>query len=58
MIQGRDSLTCLVGCRLEILSAEGQRVGFVEAQSRRAVSGAEPAGRGRRRRCCATPWTT
>lgn len=46
MIQGRDSLTCLVGCRLEILSAEGQRVGFVEAQSRRAVSGAD-AGRPR-----------
>jgi hypothetical protein len=41
MIQGRDSLTCLVGCRLEILSAEGQRMGFVEAQSRRAVSGAD-----------------
>ena len=46
MIQGRDSLTCLVGCRLEILSAEGQRLGFVEAQSRRAVSGSD-AGRPR-----------
>ena len=41
MIQGRDSLTCLVGCRLEILSAEGQRVGFVEAQARTAVSGSD-----------------
>ena len=46
MIQGRDSLTCLVGCRLEIRSAEGQRLGFVEAQSRRAVSGSD-AGRPR-----------
>ncbi|MFC7476397.1 hypothetical protein ACFQS7_18670 [Dankookia sp. GCM10030260] len=46
MVQGRDSLTCLVGCRLEILSAEGQRLGFVEAQSRRAVSGTD-AGRPR-----------
>jgi hypothetical protein len=43
MIQGRDSLTCLVGCRLEILSAEGERLGFVEAQSRRAVSGSDAA---------------
>lgn len=41
MIQGRDSLTCLVGCRLEILSTEGQRMGFVDAQSRRAVSGSD-----------------
>jgi hypothetical protein len=41
MIQGRDSLTCLVACRLEILSAEGERLGFVEAQSRRAVSGTD-----------------
>jgi hypothetical protein len=46
LVQGRDSLTCLVGCRLEILSAEGQRMGFVEAQSRRAVSGTD-AGRPR-----------
>jgi hypothetical protein len=41
MIQGRDSLTCLVGCRLEILSPVGGRLGFVEAQSRRAVGGAD-----------------
>lgn len=46
LVQGRDSLTCLVGCRLEILSAEGQRLAFVEAQSRRAVSGTD-AGRPR-----------
>jgi hypothetical protein len=39
LVQGRDSLTCLIGCRLEILSAEGQRMAFVEAQSRRAVTG-------------------
>ncbi|MDO9710572.1 hypothetical protein [Paracraurococcus lichenis] len=41
LISGRDSLTCLLGCRLEILSAEGQRMGFVEAQSRRAVNGTD-----------------
>ncbi|MBK1661998.1 hypothetical protein [Paracraurococcus ruber] len=41
LVQGRDSLTCLVGCRLEILSPAGERQGFVEAQSRRAVSGRE-----------------
>lgn len=39
LAQGRESLTCLLGCRLDILSAEGERLGFVEAQSRRVVSG-------------------
>ena len=39
LVEGRERLTCLVGCRLEILSAEAQRLGFVEAQSRRSVSG-------------------
>jgi hypothetical protein len=46
LVQGRDSLTCLVGCRLEILDAGGSRLGFVEAQSRRAITGRE-AGRPR-----------
>lgn len=46
MLRGGDGLTCLVGCRLDILSAAGERLGFVEAQSRRAVSGAD-AGRPR-----------
>lgn len=37
--QGRDQLTCLLGCRLEVLSPLGSRLGFVEAAARRAVSG-------------------
>ena len=41
MLRSGDGLTCLVGCRLDILSATGERLGFVEAQSRRAVSGAD-----------------
>jgi hypothetical protein len=39
VIQGRDQLNCLLGCRLEILSPLGSRLGFVEAAARRAVSG-------------------
>ncbi|MBL6454948.1 hypothetical protein JMJ55_06410 [Belnapia sp. T6] len=39
LVQARDSLNCLLACRLEILSSLGSRLGFVEAQSRRAVSG-------------------
>ena len=42
-MQGRSSLTCLLGCRLEILSPHGSRLGFVEAQSRRAVTGPDAA---------------
>ncbi|TCZ64010.1 hypothetical protein [Roseicella aquatilis] len=43
LVPGRDSLTCLLGCRLDILSAEGERLGFVEAQSRRVVTGPDAA---------------
>ena len=39
VLQGQESLTCLLACRLEILSQLGSRLGFVEAQSRRAVNG-------------------
>jgi hypothetical protein len=39
VMQGRDQLTCLLGCRLEVLSPLGSRLGFVEAAARRAVSG-------------------
>ena len=39
LVQGQDSLTCLLACRLDILSSLGTRLGFVEAQSRRAVNG-------------------
>jgi hypothetical protein len=38
---GAVALACALGCRLEILSAEGGRLGFVEAEARAAVSGAE-----------------
>lgn len=41
LVEGRESLSCLLGCRLEIRSALGSRLGFVEAQSRRAVNGPE-----------------
>jgi hypothetical protein len=43
MIQLRDSLTCLLACRLEILSAEGAAQGFIEAQARRVVQGSDAA---------------
>jgi hypothetical protein len=39
LVQGRDALSCLIGCRLEVLSPMGGRLGVVEAQSRRGVSG-------------------
>ena len=39
IIQGRESLTCLLACRLEIVSPEGTRQGFVEAQTRKSVQG-------------------
>lgn len=41
LIAGRESLTCSLGCRLEILSPLGSRLGFVEAESRRSVNGPE-----------------
>ena len=39
MLAGRESLICNLGCRLEIISALGSRLGFVEAESRRVVNG-------------------
>ncbi|WP_043362621.1 hypothetical protein [Belnapia sp. F-4-1] len=41
VIQSQDALTCLLGCRLEILSGLGSRVGFAEAAVTRSVSGPE-----------------
>jgi hypothetical protein len=41
VIQREGALTCLLGCRLEILSALGSRVGFAEAAVTRSVSGPE-----------------
>ena len=38
-----EALACVVGCRLEILSDAGARLGFVEAEARAAASGAEAA---------------
>ena len=45
-----ESLTCQLVCRLEILSPEGRRVAFVEAEARRnrtLPDGASPAARNR-----------
>ncbi|MCO6418195.1 hypothetical protein JYK14_18790 [Siccirubricoccus sp. KC 17139] len=39
LIQGRESLSCTLACRLEVLSPMGSRMGYVEAATRRAVSG-------------------
>jgi hypothetical protein len=39
LVQGREALSCLIGCRLEVLSPMGSRLGVVEAQSRRGVNG-------------------
>jgi hypothetical protein len=39
LVRDRARLTCLLGCRLEILSPEGGRLGFVEAQASRVVTG-------------------
>jgi len=41
MIQGPGTLHCLLGCRLDIFDAEGQRRGHVEAQARRSRSGSQ-----------------
>ena len=41
VIQRADALTCLLGCRLEVLSGLGSRVGFAEAAVTRSVSGLE-----------------
>ncbi|MBL6076510.1 hypothetical protein JMJ56_00750 [Belnapia sp. T18] len=41
VIQSQDALTSLLGCRLEILSGLGSRVGFAEAAVTRSVSGPE-----------------
>ncbi len=41
VIQQQDQLTCLLGCRLEILSGLGSRVGFAEAAVTRSVGGLE-----------------
>ncbi|WP_043339376.1 hypothetical protein [Belnapia moabensis] len=41
VIQRADALTCLLGCRLEVLSGLGSRVGFAEAAVTRSVSGPE-----------------
>ncbi len=37
----RARLSCLLGCRLEIRSSQGARLGFVEAQASRVVTGPE-----------------
>jgi hypothetical protein len=39
LVRDRARLSCLLGCRLEILSPEGARLGFVEAQASRVVTG-------------------
>jgi len=36
-----DAMLCVVGCRLEILAETGARLGFVEAEARASVSGAD-----------------
>jgi hypothetical protein len=41
VIQQEGSLTCLLGCRLEVLSGLGSRLGFAEAAVTRSVSGPE-----------------
>jgi hypothetical protein len=39
LVRDRSSLTCLLGCRLEILDAAGNRLGFAEAEVRRSMTG-------------------
>lgn len=39
LARDRAGIACLVGCRLEILSPEGGRLGFVQAEARHAASG-------------------
>jgi hypothetical protein len=41
LLQASGSLQCLVGCRLDVFDAEGERRGFVEAQARRNRTGSE-----------------
>ena len=41
VIQQEGQLTCLLGCRLEVLSGLGSRLGFAEAAVTRSVSGPE-----------------
>jgi len=43
LVRGGNSLTCLVGCRLDIIGADNARLGFVEAQSLRAKGGRDAA---------------
>lgn len=46
LVRDRTGLVCLVGCRLEILSADGNRLGFVEAEARHAATGPEASRAG------------
>jgi hypothetical protein len=39
IVRDRAGIACLVGCRLEILSPEGNRLGFVQAEARHTASG-------------------
>ena len=39
LARDRAGIACLVGCRLEILSAEGDRLGFLQAEARHAATG-------------------
>ncbi|WP_143018009.1 hypothetical protein [Belnapia rosea] len=41
VIQGPSSLNCLLGCRLEVVSSLGSRLGFAEAAVTRGVNGPE-----------------
>lgn len=41
--RGQGRLACLLACRLEILAETGERLGFVEAQAQRVLTGAEAA---------------
>ncbi len=43
LVRDRAGIACLVGCRLEILSAEGSRLGFVQAEARHAATGPDAA---------------
>jgi hypothetical protein len=43
LIQGRETLSCQLACRLEVASPMGSQLGLVEAQSRRSVTGPDAA---------------
>jgi len=43
LIQGRETLSCQLGCRLELLSPLGSQLGLVEAATRRGVTGPDAA---------------